>query len=246
MAKRLLVVGLLLGAVLIFAIWFLTRENSTQPMQSPPQTQNNPADPSGKIRYVAVGDSYTIGLGVRADERWPNVMARNLNNAGVNIELVLNPSVSGYEVQDAIEIELPKVEKIRPDFVTVFIGANDNFRSKDADIYNKDLTELLDKLQPMLTNPKNIVLITIPDYTKSPAGRGYDTGSQSRLIEEYNQVIKDEANKRGLKVADIFPLSRSMTGSEDYIYDGLHPSGNGYLKWEKVIYPVVLELLKAQ
>ena len=196
------------------------------------------------IKYVAIGDSYTIGLGVSEENRWPNILANHLRDEGININLVANPSVVGYTVRDAIEFELPIVEKIKPDFVTVLIGANDNFSLTGVEIYHQELIELLDKLQPMLTNSKNVVLITIPDYTKSAAFGEYQRNGVLKLIEDYNQAIKEEANNRGLKVVDIFPISQTMIRGEDYVTDGLHPSAESYAKWEKVIFPIVFDFLK--
>ena len=141
-------------------------------------------------------------------------------------------------------IELPEVEKLRPDFVTVLIGANDSFGQKDVKVYHQQLRELLDKLELMVTDPKNIVLITIPDYTKSPSFKLYQSEDELKLIREYNEVIKEEGKQRSLAVADIFPISQTMTDDADYVDDGLHPSAQGYLKWEKVIFPIVLNLFK--
>lgn len=196
------------------------------------------------IKYVAIGDSYTIGLGIAEEDRWPNILVNHLKKEGANIDLAVNPAVSGYTVRDAIEFELPIVKKIRPDFVTVLIGANDNFGQKDAETYRQELRELLDKLQLIVTNPKNIVLITIPDYTKSPALRLYQKKGMSKLIEEYNEIIKEEGGKRDFTIADIFPMSQTMTSDIDYISDGLHPSAQGYIKWERIIFSVVFDLLR--
>lgn len=211
-----------------------------KPQQNQALLQNEEA----AVTYLPIGDSYTIGNGVVEKDRWPNVLVKHLNEAGVKVQLVGNPAVSGYTVQDAIRRELPAVKSLKPDFVTVLIGANDNFRGTDVKIFEADLKELLDKLQGMLKNPTNIVLVTIPDYSKSPAGQGYDAAAISLSLEKYNEVIKSEASSRGLQVADIFPVSQDMTGDADYIPDGLHPSAQGYAKWEKVIYPVVYEFLK--
>jgi len=196
------------------------------------------------IKYVAIGDSYTIGFDVAEEDRWPNILTNHLKREGINIDLAANPAVSGYTVKNVIEMELVEVEKIRPDFVTVLIGANDNFGQKDAKTYRQGLRELLDKLQPMVTNPKNIVLITIPDYTKSPALKLYQKEDMSKLIEEYNEIIKEEGGKRDLTIVDIFPMSQTMTSDADYVSDGLHPSAQGYIKWERIIFPVVFDLLK--
>lgn len=204
-------------------------------------TEASPSS-SGTIKYLPIGDSYTIGNGVAAEDRWPNVLTKHLNMAGLQVQLVGNPAVSGYTVQDAVDFELPEIKKLRPDFVTVLIGANDNFRQTPASVYDQELKSLLDQLQGMMENPQGIVLITIPDYSYSPAAYNKDGISES--IAQYNQIIKSQAEKRGLKVADIYPVSQRMTGEEDFISDGLHPSAAGYRKWEEVIYPVVYDVLK--
>ncbi len=196
------------------------------------------------IRYLPVGDSYTIGNGVSESGRWPNVLVKHLNEAGVKIQIIGNPAVSGYTVEDAALRELPVVERMKPNFVTVLIGANDNFSGTAPEVYEKELSEFLDELQALMQKPENVVLVTIPDYSYSPASEGYSTEGVSESIKAYNEIIKSEASKRNLPVADIFEVSQTMTGSEDYISDGLHPSALGYSKWEKIIYPVVFEFLK--
>lgn len=196
------------------------------------------------FEYVAIGDSYTIGFGVEEEDRWPNVMTKHLKAKGMTVELVANPAVSGFTVRDAIEVEIPVVKGIKPDFVTVLIGANDNFMQRSQKDFQEDLVELLDRLQQILTNPKNIVLVTISDYSKSPSAQGSKDSNLSEFIKSYNEIIKDEAGRRGLPVADIFPVSQTMTGSDDYVLDGLHPSAQGYRRWEEIILPVVYNLIR--
>lgn len=217
-------------------IWFWYSKMMTSPEQ--------PSASGSEITYIALGDSYTIGNGVQTEERWPNVLAAHLKSSGLNIRLIANPAVSGYKVSDALEKELPIVEQMKPDFVTVLIGANDNFGGKAPAFYQEELKEFLDQLQKIMKDPNQIVLVTIPDYSKSPAAATYDTTGVSKSIQEYNRIIKIEADNRGLKVADIFPLSQAMSDKADFINDGLHPSAKGYARWEKVIYPVVLEVLQ--
>lgn len=198
------------------------------------------------IRYVAIGDSYTIGNGVAVDERWPSILTTHLNQESIGIQLVGIPAVSGYRVQDAIKYELPIIKKTKPDFVTVFIGANDSFNQISVNQYQSELNDLLDQIQSEISDPQQIVMITIPDYTVTPAARDYsqlELAAGQALIMEYNQVIKDIARQRGLAVADIFPTSQTMTEATDYISDGLHPSAAGYRKWESVILPVVQDKL---
>ncbi len=237
MKTKLLYAGIalmLLVQVVLFVIYLKNTEDN----------KNNTSGQANTINYIPIGDSYTIGLGVAEDERWPNILTRHLNERGMPVVIADNPSVSGYTVRDAIDYELPIVEKTKPDFVTVFIGANDNFAQRPVWEYESELAELLDKLQLILDRPNNIVLVTIPDYSKTPSVNEEDNIELSNFIEEYNRVIKKLALKKGLKVADIFTISQTMTNREDYIDDGLHPSRLGYEKWESVIFPVVLDLLK--
>ncbi len=194
------------------------------------------------ICYIPVGDSYTIGLGVSETERWPNILVENLKTNGVNLELVANPAVSGFTVNDAIEYQLPQVEKHKPDVVTVLIGANDNFRQVSIQEFSKSYNLLLDRLQKTVANPRNIILITIPDHTRSPAGRGFGEDANRQLLEVYNSIIKEQAIKRGMPVVDLFPVSQTMT-DKDFIADGLHPSAKGYAKWERVIYKIMFDVL---
>ena len=73
------------------------------------------------LRYVALGDSYTIGTSVAEDERWPNQLVRRLSG----LELVGNLAVNGYTSRDVIEHELPALAAADPEFVTLLIGVND-------------------------------------------------------------------------------------------------------------------------
>ena len=51
-------------------------------------------------------------------------------------------------------------------------------------------------------------------------------------------------NRGGLPVVDIFELSKKMgTDGSLVAADGLHPSAKEYAEWEKIIFPIALELL---
>lgn len=195
------------------------------------------------ISYIPFGDSFTIGLGMDENHRWPNIMVENFEKEGINIKILENPAVSGYTVRDMIDYELPILKSLQPDFITIFIGANDSFSQTDVSIFKEDYKELLDNIQKLLPNPNKIVLITIPDYSKFPALKNYQDKNLEKNIASFNEVIKKEAIERNLVLADIFPISQKMTNEKDFIPDGLHPSKNGYIKWERVIFPKVKELL---
>lgn len=220
---------------------FFQRESSSMSSDGKSSTPND-----GVVRFMPIGDSYTIGLGV-ADEysRWPNLLVRSLSQAGIQVELIDNPAVSGYEADDAIQFELPEFEQAKPDLGTLFIGANDSFRQKELGVFEQEYKELLDRMQMVLTNPSRLVVITIPNYAQFPAGRRYGaTKSEEEVIERYNTIIRKEAEERGLKVVDLFKVN-TMNSADYFISDGLHPNAKGIQVWHDAILPVVKEVLES-
>src|SRR3954470_2847965 len=76
------------------------------------------------MRYLALGDSFTIGTGTTPDRAFPAVLAARWREAGSECDL-RNPAVNGFTTDDLIREELPLVGPFAPDLVTVLIGAND-------------------------------------------------------------------------------------------------------------------------
>lgn len=201
-----------------------------------------------KIKYVALGDSYTICEGADYKESWPKLLAEHLDKNGIETELIANPSRTGWTTKDLIENELPIYEKSNPTFATLLIGVNDWVQGVDAETFHRNLNFILDKMLLYLPNKKNLLLITIPDFGVTPSGSKYGNGRNiSEGISEFNRIIISEAQKRNLKVVDIFPVSQKMKDDPALIAnDGLHPSAREYAIWENLIYPVAYDLLKAK
>ena len=198
------------------------------------------------IKYVALGDSYTIGEGAKSGEAFPDLLIKHLKESGVDIVLSANPSVTGWTTEDLIEKELPVFNQVKPDFVTLLIGVNDWVQGIDSLTFHKNLSYILDYVQAGLPDKSKVLLITIPDFGVTPTGKRYSEGRDiSKGITEFNNIIKREARTRNLPVTDIFPETQKMKDNIELIaHDGLHPSAQEYALWEKIIYPVVYKLLK--
>ena len=203
------------------------------------------AQEKDRIRYVAVGDSYSIGEGASPNESWPEVMTRHLNEKGLRVELVANPSVTGWTTQQAIDRELPIFLKEKPNFGTLLIGVNDWVQDVDPKAFRKNFTFLVDQMLGVLRDKNRLLIVTIPDFGVTPTGPKYARGRNiSEGIASFNEIITEESKKRGLRVVDIFGLSKKMGSDRSLIAaDGLHPSAKEYAEWEKVIFPAVMELL---
>ena len=203
--------------------------------------QTNPQ----KIRYAVIGDSYSCGEGAKPGESWPSVMTQHLKAQGLDIELVSNPSVTGWTAKDAIDKELPKFVRSNPNFATLLIGVNDWVQGVDELSFRNRLSYLLDSMLAVLPDKKRLLIVTIPDFGVTPTGPKYSRGRNIHEgIMQFNKIVTEEAHKRGLQVVDIFPLSKKMGADKSLVAkDGLHPSAKAYAEWEKLIFPSALELL---
>jgi acyl-CoA thioesterase I len=198
------------------------------------------------IRYAAIGDSYSIGEGALPNESWPAVLTRHLNEKGLRVDLVANPSRTGWTTQQAIDHELPVFLRAKPNFATLQIGVNDWVRGVDAETFRKHFVFLVGQMLEILRDTNRLLVVTIPDFGVTPTGSRYARGRNiSEGIASFNKIVTEESKKRGLRVVDVFELSKQMGKDRSLVAaDGLHPSAKEYAEWEKIIFPVALELLQ--
>lgn len=203
----------------------------------PPSPSPQPS--SGSLRYVALGDSYTIGTGVGEAERFPNQLVGRLG-ARVDLALVANLGVNGYSSGQLIERQLPELDELRPDFVTLLIGVNDVVRGVPLDEYAANVRLILDDLLGRLPADR-IVVVSIPDYTRTPAGGSFGDPIQQRAaIAAANELMAAQAQARGIAFVDISSVAdRADEDASLVASDGLHPSGAQYATWVELIAPVV-------
>jgi acyl-CoA thioesterase-1 len=202
------------------------------------------------MRYVALGDSYTIGTSVAVAERWPNQLVARLAavaaTSGTPSPLVLvgNPAVNGFTTRDVIAVELPELERLRPDLVSLLIGTNDVIQGIAEEPYRRNLEAILDAVQAQVP-PSRVFGVTTPDYTVTPAGGDYgDPAIQSARLRRYNAIFEEVLSAHGIAVVDIHDISLEAAGDRSLIAgDGLHPSGAQYARWVDRIAPVVTRLV---
>src|SRR5438045_9449299 len=103
-----------------------------------------------KIRYAVVGDSYSCGEGAKPSESWPALLTQHLKSQGVDVDLVSNPSVTGWTTKDAIDKELPKFVNAKPNFATLLIGVNDWVQDVDEQSFRTRVSYLLDSMLAVL------------------------------------------------------------------------------------------------
>jgi acyl-CoA thioesterase-1 len=193
------------------------------------------------LRYVAIGDSYTIGTSVPEVERWPNQLVARVPG----LELAGNLGVNGYTSADLITDELPALDALQPEFVSVLIGVNDVVQGVPEPEYAGNVALILGELLARLPSHR-IVCVATPDYTVTPSGASYgDPAQQSATIAHANATLREACEARGIAfVPEIFEISQAALDDPSLVADdGLHPSGAQYSLWVDAIEPIVRRLL---
>jgi lysophospholipase L1-like esterase len=192
------------------------------------------------LRYVALGDSYTIGTAIDAGGCWPNQLAARLPP----LDLVANLGVNGFTSRDVIGRELPQVERLRPEIVSLLIGVNDVVQQVSEASYRANVAAILDAMLGHVGASRAFV-VTTPDYTVTPSGAAFgDPAQQSAGIQANNAVLSEASAARGIVVIDIYDLSlRAATDQSLVADDGLHPSAAQYATWVERIEPLVRRML---
>ena len=173
---------------LILALWLVAACEAGS--SSPAAVASS--DEEMRVRFVALGDSYTIGTSVTEAERWPNQLADRIGE----LELVGNPAVNGYTSADVIAEELPQLDTLRPELVSVLIGVNDVVQGVPDAQYAGNVVVILEELLLRLPAGR-IVCVATPDYTRTPRGGDYgDPEVQSDGIVRVNAILREACEAR--------------------------------------------------
>jgi lysophospholipase L1-like esterase len=198
------------------------------------------------LRYVAVGDSYTIGTAVAEGDRWPDQLVVRLDGDPPALHLVANLAVDGSTSADVIRQQLPALAASGPQFVSLLVGVNDVVQGVPVDAFRGNVATIVDEVSALVP-VRRVVVVTTPDYTVTPRGADYgEPARQAAAIATNNGVLTEVATAAGIVVVDIHDLSLLAAVDPSLVAeDGLHPSGAQYARWVERIAPVVRRLLAA-
>ena len=162
---------------------------------------------SGPV-WAVLGDSTAQGVGASAYDRgYVGLLAAHLPQHQVR-----NLSVSGARIDDLLRDQLPRLADLGPALVTCAVGVNDLLRTRSAESIAARLHELVAALPP------GAVVATLP------------RGIRERSTVGLNEIIRTEAPRRGLRVADVWARTGPPWRGK-YARDGFHPSDRGYEDW---------------
>jgi lysophospholipase L1-like esterase len=201
----------------------------------------------GGARFLALGDSYTIGESVGADERWPERLAALLRERGVHVgtpQIVARTGWTTDELSGGIDAADPRGPYA---LVTLLIGVNNQYRGRGVDEYREQFRVLLHRAIGFAGgDARRVVVVSIPDWGVTPFAEGRDRARIGREIDAFNAVNRDEATRAGAGYVDVTPESRRDATDPSYVAaDGLHPSGKMYAEWARLALPAALQALGA-
>lgn len=195
---------------------------------------------SGKtIKYLALGDSYTIGQSVCETCRFPiqlqNELKNNLTSKDVFVtNIIAQTGWTTTNLKSAIASQNPTNDY---DLVTLLIGVNNQYQNRPFSLYEQEFPELvniaIDKAKGIKAN---VIVVSIPDYAYTPFGNGSTTISTQ--IDAYNAFAENYCIQNNITFVNITDITRQGLVQPNLVAsDGLHPSEIAYSKFVERIFP---------
>lgn len=213
------------------------RQESKENMNNQTENPNLPA----QFRYLALGDSYTIGEGVETDATFPALLSDSLMqrfNLVVSFEIIAKTGWSTGQLISAIETQKPEAPY---DLVTLLIGVNNQYRGLDTAQYRTQFRQLLFDAIGFAGNVRErVVVLSIPDYGVTPFAENMNGGLIAEEINTFNTINFDETKKAGARYVDVTGISRLAADDSSLLAaDGLHPSPMMYRQWVDAMFPLI-------
>lgn len=198
-------------------------------------------------KYLALGDSYTIGESVCESCNYPKQLTDSLNQVSEKVTSVNIIAKTGWTTSDlltAIDTQKPSKDY---DLVTLLIGVNNQYQDKVFSLYEKEFSELLNRAIAFAKgNPKNVLVLSIPDYAFTPFGK--KSGKFDKITTDlirYNNYAEKIASEKGVHFENITPITQlGLENPALVAKDGLHPSEVAYKKFVDQIFSFAKNILK--
>jgi len=199
---------------------------------------NNPT-PTAAKKFLALGDSYTIGQSVSEADRFPNQTVRLLKEKGIDFSQPRIIATTGWATGDLLNATNNTNIQTDYDAVTLLIGVNNQYQGRSQAEYRAEFSTLLNRaIQYAGNKVKQVYVLSIPDYSVTPFAAGSDKPRIAREIDEFNAINKEIALAAGVHYIDITSISRE-TDTALIAFDGLHPSGKQYGRWAEMLKQII-------
>jgi lysophospholipase L1-like esterase len=197
------------------------------------------------LKYLALGDSYTIGESVLPAERWSMQLVQKLRTQKFYVaepDIIAQTGWTTAELIGAIKTAKPAHNY---DFVSVLIGVNNQYRGQSLKQYRVEFVEILEIATQLAKGKSNhVFVLSIPDWGVTPFATNRNPEKIANEIDDFNEVAKNTCKSLNIKFIDITPLSRTALNDSEMIADDeLHFSGKMYGLWVDEVVEMIKPLL---
>ncbi len=186
------------------------------------------------MRYLALGDSYTVGEGTGKGESFPALVDRlwsTVNGRRSTVDLL---AATGWTTGDLLAAIHSAPPAGTYDLVTLCIGVNNQYRGLPVGQFRAEFGELLDlAIRYAGGEPDRVLALSIPDWGVTPFAEGRDRTVIAGEIDLFNREAASAARARGAGWLDVTGDSRAHPA--DVVGDGLHPSAAAYRRWAQLV-----------
>ncbi len=185
------------------------------------------------IRYLALGDSYTIGEQVLLTESFPYQLVQLARQQGLTLaapEIIARTGWTTDELQAAMEdyqFQSPY------DFVSLLIGINNQYRGRTIEEYAHQFRQLLNQAIALAGGVhQRVVVLSIPDWGVTPFAADRNREEIAAAINCFNKINQQLAREQAVGYIDITPGTREAAADSSLLAaDTLHPSAKEYRRW---------------
>jgi acyl-CoA thioesterase-1 len=190
------------------------------------EASSTPAGEPGAVRYLALGDSLTQGVGVpdEATGAFPALLSEHWRSDGCTVELQ-NAGISGYTAQQVLTEEIPQIDEFKPTLITFQAGGNDLVNGVTLEDYRDHVDDILDAASD---SGARVIVLAQNEWFRAPSGQGYTT---PEARDEFDKALIEEAQDHGAEFVDLRRLYKQQADENLWVEDGIHPTPEAYQAW---------------
>ena len=187
------------------------------------------------VRYLALGDSYTIGESVPDVGDWPNQLVDSLllRLPDTHFEPARIIATTGWTTANlSYAMDAADVDTSQYDLVSLLIGVNNQYQGLSLEAYEVEFSQLLNRAVNLTGGePDRVFVVSIPDYGYTPFGQPNQANISADLA-LFNAACSTITVNAGIAHYNITGISQQWPSEPYWVApDGLHPSGAQYAAW---------------
>lgn len=193
------------------------------------------------LKFLALGDSYTVGEGIDATDAWPSQLLKRFRYRDALMappEIIATTGWTSSELLSAMDHA-----NLKPayDLVSLAVGVNNQYRGEATAAYREEFGELLRRAIALAGDrPHRVFVLSIPDWSVTPYAAGREREAVAAEINAFNRINAALAYAAGVNYQNVTALSRKAAREPLLLApDGLHYSALMYRFWVDELFPRV-------